>query len=99
MLEYNGLTIGFHGCDKDIGTSRSRPLLRPHDDIRLCFAPLREAPFQSPPSWRRLSFHAVALWGDGGVEAAVEGMAGQGLHAADDDELHAGARHGYVHTA
>ena len=33
------------------------------------------------------------------MEAAVEGMAGEGDDAADDDELHAGAGHGYVHAA
>ena len=35
---------------------------------------------------------------NGGVELAVEGMAGEGGDGADDDELHAGSGHGYVHA-
>ncbi len=35
---------------------------------------------------------------DVGMEAAVEGVTGKGGDVADDDELHAGSGHGYVHS-
>ena len=34
-----------------------------------------------------------------GVEAAVEGMGGEGGDVADDYEFHAGAGHSHVHPA